>query len=107
MVDDTLKKLLDAEKKAEQMVEDGKARRDEISRKAVEDAHNAEAHFSARVPEIQNSFLEKARHRADQSISELELRYDERKQELKQMAEEHREEAVEAALALITSRIKG
>lgn len=107
MVDDTLKKLLEAEKRAEQLVEEGKAQRDEISRKAVEDAHDAEKHFAARVPEIHSAFLDKARHRAEQSISELELRYEERKRELKEMAEAHRQEAVDAALNLITGRIKG
>jgi vacuolar-type H+-ATPase subunit H len=107
MVDDTLKRLLEAEKQAEKLVEEGKTRRDEISRKAVEDARDAEKHFAARVPEIHNAFMEKARHRAGQTISELELRYEERRQQLKQMAEDHREDAVEAALNLITTRIKG
>lgn len=106
-MEDTLKRLLEAEQQAETIVQEGKTRRDEISRRAVEDANEAERHFSARIPEIHAAFLGKARKRAEQTIAELELRYEERKRELRKMAEDHQQEAVETALQLITSRIRG
>lgn len=106
-MDDTLKRLLEAEKRAERIVEEGRARREELARRAVEDARSAEAHFAARAPEIHSAFMDKAKARAEQTVAELELRYEERKRELRETAASHREEAVEAAMALITGHIRG
>ncbi len=106
-MDDTLKRLLDAERRAEGTVREGKAKREAITRKALKEAHHTERQFTARIPEIQASFLEKAEARASQTIAELQRRYDERNKELRQMAEEHEQEAAEAALALIADPEKG
>ncbi len=106
-MDDTLKRLLEAERRAEETVREGKAKREAITRKALEEAHHTEQQFTARIPETHASFLEKAEGRASQTIAELERRYGERNKELRQMAEEHEQEAVEAAVALVMDPEKG
>ena len=50
------------------------------------------------MPELHNSFIEKAETRAEQTIGELQRRYNERNQQLRSLAEEREQEAVEAAL---------
>jgi hypothetical protein len=105
-MDDTLKRLLDAELRAEQVVQEAKVRREEITRQALDDARHAEQRFSLRVGEIHGSFVEKARARADQTVAELKRRYDERSQELRKSAEEREAEAVEAALAMLLKGIR-
>ena len=42
--------------------------------------------------------MEKAQERADQSIAELKLRYNERNQELRSLAEDHEQEALNEAI---------
>ncbi len=106
-MDETLKRLLDAETQSEQIVEEAKAKREEITRQALGEAHRAEQRFSERVPDIHGSFVEKAEARASQSISELQRRYDERNQELRGMAQEHESDAIDAALALLLDTGKG
>ena len=105
-MDDTLKRLLDSELRAEQVVQEAKVRREEITRQALEEARHAEQRFSARVGEIHGAFVDKARARAEQTVAELQRRYDERSQELRKSAEERESEAVEAALALLLKGIR-
>ncbi|MCP4042480.1 MAG: ATPase [Gammaproteobacteria bacterium] len=101
-MDDTLKRLLDAEHRAEETVREAKANRETITRKALEEAHHTEQQFNTRIPEIHASFLGKSEARASRTITELQHRYDERNRELHRMAEEHEGEAIQAALALLT-----
>lgn len=106
-MDDMLKRLLEVELRAEKLVEEAKARREEITRQALEDARRAEDRFSARIPEIRGAFMEKAQGRATQTIRELQRRYDERNKELRLMGEQHERDAIEAAVAIIVSPEKG
>ncbi len=101
MVEDTLKRLLDAELQAERIVEEAKSKQDEQTRQAVLDARRAEERFDARLPELKASFMDKAEERATQSVGELERRYAERKDELRDMAKEREQEALVAALKLL------
>lgn len=96
-----LKRLLEAELRAEQLVEQAKAKREEITRAALADARSAEERFTARIPEMRAAFLDKAQARASQTIRELQRRYDERNRELRRMGEQHEREAIDAALAMI------
>lgn len=106
-MDDMLKRLLEVELRAEKLVEEAKAKREEITRQALEDARRAEDRFSARIPEIRGAFMEKAQGRATQTIRELQRRYDERNKELRLMGEQHERDAIEAAVAIIVSPEKG
>ncbi len=100
-MDDTLKRLIEAESQAEKMVQEAKMKREEITRKALDEARHAEQRFTDRVPELYASFLEKAEARAEQTIHELQRRYDERNKALRAMAEAREHEAIEAALRQI------
>ena len=97
-MDNTLKRLIEAESRAEQLVEEAKLKREEVTRKALEEARHAEQRFTDRVPELYASFLEKAEARAEQTIHELQRRYDERNKALRALAETREQEAIEAAL---------
>lgn len=100
-MEDVLKRLLDAEARAEAIVAEANAKREQIIREATEEARGAEARFEERIPDIQGSFAGKAEERAEQAIAELRRRYEERQKNLRGVAETQTQEAVDAALAII------
>ena len=97
-MDDSLYDLLSVEKQAEQIVLEGEQERENIRQKALDDANATIQKFNARLPELHQSFLDKANERAEQSIAELKLRYNERNQELRSLAEDHEQEALNEAI---------
>jgi V/A-type H+-transporting ATPase subunit G/H len=100
-MENELKRLLDAELRAEALVEEANQERERLIRQALDDARVAEAHFEARIPELEASFVEKAQERAEQAIAELERRYAERREHLRQLAAEKEHDALDAALTLL------
>lgn len=98
---DSLKELLEAERQAEAIVANGEQERDQIVQKSLTDAREMETQFLARLPEMQNSFNQKAHQRAERTIAEMKLRYDERSKMLRDLAEKHEREALELATRLI------
>ena len=98
---DSLKDLLGAEAEAETIVSQGELERDRIIKKALDDALEMEKQFRDRLPEIQQSFLDKAQQRAAQTIAEMKLRCDERSKQLRELAGRHEDETIELALALL------
>ena len=98
---DSLKDLLQAEAEAEAIVAAGEQERDATVQKALDDAREMEQQFRDRLPELHQSFVDKARQRAEQTIAEIKLRYDERNKILRELASEHEEEALAQALALV------
>ena len=97
-MDESIYDLLKVEQEAEQIVLNGEKQREAIRQKALDDANATIDQFNARLPEMHQSFLDKANERADQSIAELKLRYNERNQELRTLAEEHEEEALSESI---------
>lgn len=100
-MDESLKNLLQAETEAEAIVSGGEQRRDEIIQQALTDAHDMERQFKERLPELHQSFLDKAEERAEQTIAEMKLRYDERSKELRDLANRHQHEALQHAIELV------
>lgn len=98
---DSLKDLLQAETEAEAIVTAGENERDQIIQKALDDALDMERQFKDRLPEMHQSFIDKAQDRAAQTIAEMKLRYDERNKTLRELAGKHEKEALERAIALI------
>ena len=98
---DSLKALLEAEVEAEAIVSCGEDERDKIIQKSLDDALDMERQFKVRLPEMQQSFIDKAHQRAAQTVAEIKLRYDERNKMLRKLADEHEKEAIEHAMALI------
>lgn len=97
----SLTDLLEAETRAEMIVTRGEQERDAIIQKALADAHEMEKQFKARLPEMHQSFSDKARARAEQTIAEMKLRADERNKELRDQAGKNEKEALDNAIALI------
>jgi vacuolar-type H+-ATPase subunit H len=105
-MDDTLKKLLETEQRAEEITRLANIERERLIEEALQEARREQRRFEARVPELHASFVEKAEARAQQTVSELHKRYDERHARMRQQAEERENDALEAAFQLITdSRI--
>lgn len=100
-MDESLKELLDAESEAESLVLEGEKQRDQIIEQASQDGRALEQQFLDRVPELHKSFGDKADERAVQSIAEIKLRYDERNNDLRSLASQHSQEAVNDALRVI------
>ncbi len=98
---DSLKDLLEAEAQAEEIVAEGEQERDAIVQKALADAREMEQQFRDRLPELHQSFVDKAEQRAEQTIAEIKLRYYERNKVLRELASEHEQEALERAVNLI------
>jgi V/A-type H+/Na+-transporting ATPase subunit G/H len=95
---DSLKDLLESELEAEKIVTESEQQRERIKQMALDDANATIQQFNARLPELHQSFLDKANERASQSIAELKLRYDEHNQQLRQLAEKHQHEALSDAI---------
>lgn len=100
-MDDQLKRLLDAEKRAEDIAHQAEEDQERMIQAALREARHAEERFQARTPDIHSSFLEKAEARAEQTVKELRKRYDERHVQLRELAEQREAEALDAAFAVL------
>jgi predicted nucleic acid-binding Zn-ribbon protein len=100
-MDDTLKRLLEVERRAEQLAQQAEVEQEKMIQAALREARTEEERFNARIPEIHGSFLEKAELRAEQTVKELKKRYDERHTQLREMAETREAEALDAAFAVL------
>ena len=101
-MDDTLKRLLDAEVRAEKIARQADQARERLIQSALLEARAEEERFEARIPELHASFQKKSDARAEQTNTELKRRYDERHMRLRNLAEEREDEALEAAFELLT-----
>ncbi len=100
-MEDTLKRLLTVEVEAEQLVAQAQAKREQIIQHALQSAHEAEHAFQKKIPELHTRFLAKAEAKADQAIAELSKRYEEKQQQLRHLAAENQDYALNAALHLL------
>ena len=101
-MEDVLKELLDTELQAEALVKEANARYEQLIRDARTDAQAADQEFISRLPSLFESHLLKIEDRTSQTVAELRRRYDERRRELRSVAEGREREAIEAAVDLIT-----
>jgi hypothetical protein len=100
-MEDILKRLLDAEMRAEAQVEEASRQREAIIAQALEETRQAEERFQSRIDSIRAPYLAQGGERADQAIAELGKKYEERSRHLRALAESHEREAAEAALAVL------
>ncbi len=100
-MDDTLKRLLDAEMRAEKIAQEAEQERERIIQAAMADARAEDQRFTARIPDLHRGFIHKAEERAAQTIAELKRRYDERHVQLRNLAEERELDALETAFELL------
>lgn len=100
-MDDALKRLLDAEARAREVIDAATRERQRLLDEALAAAGEAQARFEQDRASLRAPFLAEARSRAEQSVAELSRKYEERQKGLREMASRHEDEAVHAALALI------
>jgi len=100
-MDDALKRLLDAEARAREIIEAAGAERQRLVDEALAAAREAEARFEAGRADLRAPFMKEAASRADQAVAELARKYEERQRSLRDMASRHEQEAVDAALNLL------
>jgi vacuolar-type H+-ATPase subunit H len=96
-VDDTLKQLLAAERTATERVDKAERDGETLIQTAIHEARQQEERFHDRKPEIHAAFLEKADQRAEQSVSEMDRRFQERLVKLREAAEKNEDRALEVA----------
>ncbi|PLY15030.1 MAG: ATPase [Sedimenticola sp.] len=100
-MDKTLQRLLEAEVRAEQIAKQADEERERIIQGAILEGRAEDERFESRIPELHNSFIEKAEIRAEQTVNELKRRYDERHTQIRNLAEEREEDALDAAFAIL------
>lgn len=98
---DGLTKLLEAEDKAQGIIDEAMRRRDRMVEEANENAAKAQRQFEARLPELRQSFITKGEERAEHTVAEMERRFAERLEQLDEMAKEHEADALRAAVQII------
>lgn len=102
MAEETLKRLLDAEARAEEVI----ARADEERRKIIEEAEReiraSEQRHAEHVREIRASYIAQAETRAQQTITELKRRHAERAAAMRTAAASMEAHALDTAVALLT-----
>jgi vacuolar-type H+-ATPase subunit H len=102
-MDDTLKRLLEAEMRAEKIAQQAEAEQENIIQSALMEARAEEERFRSRIPDLHRAFIKKAEERADQTVAELKRRYDERHVQLRDLAEQREDEALEAAFEVLVA----
>ncbi len=100
-MEDILKRLLAAEKEAEDKVEAADAARRQIIQDALDEARRAEIEFERQAEARRRPFLAKAEEEARRRVAELEAEAAARQRLLREHAAGNEENAVLSALALI------
>jgi len=100
-VDDQLQRLLEAEARAQAVIQNGNHERQRMIEDALASVRDGEARFEAGRAELRAPFLHEAKERAEQTVAELARKYGERQRTLRDLASRHEAEAVEAALTLL------
>ncbi len=106
-MEDALKRLLEAEARADAEVTRASAERERIIQAALEQARVAREQFAAGVADLRAPYLAQAEDRAAQAIAELRRKYDERGRMLRSQAEAREEAAIDAALAVLLDPRRG
>ncbi len=96
-MEDTLKRLLAAESRANQITKDAEQAAEKLVEDALRESRLQESRFQAQLPDMRAAFIDKAEQRAAQSLKEIQRRYDERLQQLRTAAEINGDDALDAA----------
>lgn len=100
-MDDQLQRLLEAEARAQAVIDAAGIERQRIIDDALEAVRSAEARFDTRRAELRAPYLNEAHGRADQAVAEISRKYGERQRSLRELAARHETEAVNVAFALL------
>jgi V/A-type H+-transporting ATPase subunit G/H len=102
-MEDHLIRLLEAEARAQGIIDASKAERQRIIDDALATVRNGEERFEAGRADLRSPFLREAHGRAEHAVAELTLKFGERQRNLREMAFRHEEEAIRAALNLLAN----
>lgn len=102
-MDNTLKRLLDTEMRAEKIAQQAESEQQFVIQAALVEGRAENDRFTARIPDLHLSFIHKADERAEQNVAELKRRYDERHVQLRDLAEQREDDALEAAFHVLIS----
>jgi len=100
-MEDHLKRLLEAEARAQSLIDEASAERERMLDEALANARETEARFATGLDALREPYLKEAQSRAALATAELARKYDERQRNLREMAARHEQEAVDAALNLL------
>lgn len=100
-MDDTLQRLLDAELRAETIAREAEEEHERTIRLAMAETRELDEAFTARIPELQHTWIARSEERAVTTIAEVERRYGERHERLRDTAEEREDEALSAAFRIL------
>lgn len=98
---DILKRLLEAEREAERMVEEAEHERGRLIEEARKQAREADQRFEQRIPELQADEIDGAKQRAKTDAEELRRRVEQHKQKLHDLAQRNTDKAVNAVVEMI------
>ena len=100
-MDDLLKRMLEAEQRAQRLVDDALEEQKKMLARAREEAQKAEEHFESRMQELRLDLENKAEAEAARTIAQMERRSKENLEQLNAAADQFREEACEAAMRIV------
>jgi len=100
-MEDHLIRLLEAEARAQGIIDASNAERQRILDDALAMVRNAEERFEAGRADLRGPYLHEAHGRAEHAVAELTVKYGERQRNLREMAFRHEQEAINAALSLL------
>lgn len=106
MIDETLKRLLDAESEAERVLAHADGERLQIIEQAKREARAMEQQQTAHIADVHTSFLAQAELRAQQAIAEMQRRYSEQSLTMRASAQRHEQQALDEAVVLVTGIVK-
>ena len=106
MADETLKRLLNAEMEAKQIVTRADEERQAIVEQAKRDARAEQQQYADRIADLRASFRGQAERRAQQTITAMQRRFEEQELALRSSAKLHEQLALDEAISVITGTPK-
>ena len=100
-MEELVKRLLEAERQAEAEVKQASAQREHLIQEALRQAREAEEQFIKGLPSLRAPYRKQALERAEAAIAELKKKYEERERQLRELAEQREQSAIEAAVSIL------
>ncbi len=100
-MDDVLKRVLEAEQRAQRLVDDALEQQQAMLERAREEAQENVRRFESRMHEMRLDLENKSEAEAARTIAQMERRFEENRASLHASAERFHREALEAAVRIV------
>ncbi|MDJ0700108.1 MAG: hypothetical protein QNJ07_09645 [Woeseiaceae bacterium] len=100
-MDDVLKRVLEAEQRAQRLVDDALEQQKKMLERAREEAQENEQRFESRMHELRLDLENKSEAEAARTIAQMERRAEENRANLRASAAKFRDDALDAAISII------